>query len=124
MPATPRRDDAVSGKLGVYPIAYLIPQLGIEGAESRVWRQVGCSVTDVLVKCLFGLLIYKIAREKSVTDDETFLAQEAEAAPLQVIGSQEGGQASPRPPSSFIPMFVRAKVSPPNTPIGRLRSYE
>jgi bacteriorhodopsin len=66
---------------GVYPIAYLIPQLGIEGADAFVWRQVGYSVADVLAKCLFGLLIYKIAREKSFADDEAFAAQEIKEAP-------------------------------------------
>jgi branched-subunit amino acid permease len=49
-----------------------------------VWRQVGYSVADVLAKCLFGLLIYKIAREKSADDDKAFAAQEFEAAPSSV----------------------------------------
>ena len=66
---------------GVYPIAYLLPQLGIDGADSFVWRQVGYSVADVLAKCLFGLLIYKIAREKSFVDDSSFAEQEIKAAP-------------------------------------------
>lgn len=69
---------------GVYPIAYLLPQLGIDSAEAFVWRQVGYSVADVLAKCLFGLLIYKIAREKSFADDEAFAAQEIKAAPSSV----------------------------------------
>ena len=66
---------------GVYPIAYLLPQLGIESADAFVWRQVGYSVADVLAKCLFGLLIYKIAREKSFADDDAFATQEIKAAP-------------------------------------------
>lgn len=66
---------------GVYPIAFLLPQLGIDGADSFVYRQVGYSIADVLAKCLFGLLIYKIAREKSFADDENFAAQEIKAAP-------------------------------------------
>jgi len=66
---------------GVYPIAYLLPQLGIDGADSFVCRNVGYSIADVLAKCLFGLLIYKIAREKSFADDETFAAQEIKEAP-------------------------------------------
>lgn len=66
---------------GVYPIAYLLPQLGIDGADSFVWRQVGYSLADVLAKCLFGLLIYKIAREKSFADDPAFAEQEIKAAP-------------------------------------------
>ena len=66
---------------GVYPIAYLLPQLGIESADAFVWRQVGYSIADVLAKCLFGLLIYKIAREKSFADDDAFATQEIKAAP-------------------------------------------
>ena len=66
---------------GVYPISYLLPQLGIDGADSFVWRQVGYSIADVLAKCLFGLLIYKIAREKSFVDDPSFADQEIKAAP-------------------------------------------
>ena len=66
---------------GVYPIAYLLPQLGIESADAFVWRQVGYSVADVLAKCLFGLLIYKIAREKSFADDDSFAAEEIKEAP-------------------------------------------
>lgn len=66
---------------GVYPIAYLLPQLGIDGADAFVWRQVGYSLADVLAKCLFGLLIYKIAREKSFADDSSFAEQEIKAAP-------------------------------------------
>jgi bacteriorhodopsin len=66
---------------GVYPIAYMFPMLGIDGPDAFVWRQVGYSVADVLAKCLFGLLIYKIAREKSADDSAEFAAQEMEAAP-------------------------------------------
>jgi bacteriorhodopsin len=66
---------------GVYPISYMIPMFGIEGADAFVWRQVGYSVADVLAKCLFGLLIYKIAREKSADDSATFAEEEIEAAP-------------------------------------------
>lgn len=66
---------------GVYPIAYLLPQLGVENSDAFVYRQVGYSVADVLAKCLFGLLIYKIAREKSFADDKEFAEQEIKAAP-------------------------------------------
>lgn len=66
---------------GVYPISYLLPMLGIAGADAFVWRQVGYSIADVLAKCLFGLLIYKIAREKGFADDPAFADQEIKAAP-------------------------------------------
>ena len=66
---------------GVYPISYMFPMFGWEGADSFVYRQVGYSVADILAKCLFGILIYKIAREKSFVDDDAFSAQEYKAAP-------------------------------------------
>ena len=66
---------------GVYPISYLIPMMGIEGADAFVWRQVGYSLADVLAKCLFGLLIYKIAHEKSSVDSAEFNEAELEEAP-------------------------------------------
>lgn len=69
------------GTWGVYPLAYLLPQLGIDGADSFVGRNVGYSIADVLAKCLFGLLIYKIAREKSFADDPAFADQEIKEAP-------------------------------------------
>lgn len=75
---------------GVYPISYLMPMLNITGPDAFVARQVGYSVADVLAKCLYGLLIYKIARTKSYYDDPAFAAQEMEAAP----SSEEGARLS------------------------------
>jgi bacteriorhodopsin len=69
---------------GVYPISYMFPMFGINGADAFVYRQVGYSVADVLAKCLFALLIFKIAREKSFVDDPAFAEQEIKAAPSSV----------------------------------------
>lgn len=66
---------------GVYPISYMFPMFGFEGADAFVARQVGYSIADILAKCLFGLLIYKIAREKSAVDSPEFRADEMEEAP-------------------------------------------
>ena len=57
---------------GVYPISYAFPMLGLDGADSFVYRQVGYSIADVLAKCLYGLLIFKIARIKSMDDSPEF----------------------------------------------------
>jgi bacteriorhodopsin len=61
---------------GVYPISYLMPVLGIDGANAFVGRQIGYTVADVLAKCLFGLTIYKVARLKSAADDASYAAAE------------------------------------------------
>ena len=56
------------GLWGVYPIAYLMPVLGLNGANAFVLRQVGYSVADILAKAAYGLVIFKIARMKSEAD--------------------------------------------------------
>jgi bacteriorhodopsin len=61
---------------GVYPISYLLPMIGVDGANAFVGRQVGYTVADILAKCLFGLTIYKIARLKSAADDASYASSE------------------------------------------------
>ena len=64
---------------GVYPIAYIIPlYFSHAGADAWVSKQVGYSIADILAKVLYGLLIYKIARLKSFSDDPAFSADENE----------------------------------------------
>ena len=60
------------GLWGVYPIAYLMPVLGFDGANAFVARQAGYSLADIFAKAAFGLVIYKIARMKSLYDDPAF----------------------------------------------------
>lgn len=57
----------------VYPISYLIPVFitnpaASEAAALFTYRQVGYTVADVLAKCLFGLVIFSIARTKSAAE--------------------------------------------------------
>jgi bacteriorhodopsin len=66
---------------GVYPISYLFPVFGLDGSDAFVLRQVGYSIADVLAKCLYGLVIYKIARMKSAADDPAFAEDEFDEAP-------------------------------------------
>lgn len=60
------------GLWGVYPIAYLFPVFGFDGANAFVARQVGYSLADIFAKAAFGLVIFKIARLKSEAEDPTF----------------------------------------------------
>ena len=53
---------------GVYPIAYLLPALGIAGASATVGLQVGYTIADVLAKPIFGLYIFAIAKAKTEAD--------------------------------------------------------
>jgi bacteriorhodopsin len=49
---------------GFYPIAYLMPQLGVEAGSATVALQVGYSIADILAKCGYGFMIYAIAKAK------------------------------------------------------------
>jgi bacteriorhodopsin len=55
----------IIGTWGVYPIAYLAPVFGFEGANAMVSLQVGYTIADITAKAGMGLLIYAIAREKT-----------------------------------------------------------
>lgn len=64
------------GLWGIYPIAYLFPVFGFDGANAFVARQVGYSLADIFAKAAFGLVIFKIARLKSEAEDPSFAGQE------------------------------------------------
>jgi len=71
---------------GVYPIAYALPVwFGNTGAGAWVAKQGGYSIADILAKCLYGLLIYRIARLKSFADDPDFAAMEGEEHEYEVV---------------------------------------
>lgn len=55
---------------GVYPIAYLLPELGITGNAALVGVQVGYTIADLLAKPVFGLFVFSIAKVKTQTDAE------------------------------------------------------
>ena len=63
---------ALVGLWGVYPIAYLFPVFGFNGANAFVARQIGYSLADIFAKAAFGLVIFKIARLKSEAEDPSF----------------------------------------------------
>jgi len=48
-----------------YPIVYIIPMLGVSGAEAVIGIQVGYCISDVISKCGVGFLIYNITILKS-----------------------------------------------------------
>ena len=60
---------------GVYPIAYLLPEVGITGATATVGVQIGYAVADLLAKPLFGLLVFSIARTKSQAETESNVSE-------------------------------------------------
>ena len=58
------------GTWGFYPIAYLMPVLGIGGADAKVALQVGYSIADIAAKCGYGVMIYQIARAKMAAEGD------------------------------------------------------
>ena len=70
------------GLWGVYPIAYLFPVFGLNGANAFVARQVGYSLADIFAKAAFGLVIFKIARIKSEVDDPTYIEDHVDPVEL------------------------------------------
>jgi bacteriorhodopsin len=55
---------------GVYPIAYLLPMLGVSGTSATIGIQIGYTIADVLAKPVFGLLVFAIALVKTKVDLE------------------------------------------------------
>ncbi|MEX1280040.1 MAG: bacteriorhodopsin-like [Acidimicrobiia bacterium] len=52
----------------VYPLAFLAPYLALDPATTEVIRQVGYGVADLVAKPAFGVLLFFIARQKSVEE--------------------------------------------------------
>ena len=53
---------------GFYPIVYCLPFFGLEASSAIVNIQVGYALADVAAKAGYGVLIYAIAREKSLAE--------------------------------------------------------
>lgn len=62
---------------GVYPIAF-IANMNATGFDETgfVLRETGYTIADILAKCLFGLMIFTIARIKSAEEDKEFAKSE------------------------------------------------
>ncbi len=82
-----RQSDAVKKKVtalrllliaswGVYPISFIFNMGDNATAEGFMLREVGYSIADITAKCVFGLIIYSIARIKSAEDSKEFAASE------------------------------------------------
>jgi bacteriorhodopsin len=63
---------------GVYPITFILAMnsTGAPTASEVVAREIGYSIADILAKCLFGLIIFAIARIKSAEEDKAHAAAE------------------------------------------------
>ena len=66
---------------GVYPITFILAMndTGAPSFDAVVAREVGYSIADILAKCVFGLIIFTIARIKSGEESKEFAASEFKA---------------------------------------------
>merc|ERR1711976_658798 len=51
-----------------YPVVYLFPMLGLNGATAVISIQIGYCISDIISKCGVGLVIYQISYAKSVQE--------------------------------------------------------
>ncbi len=51
-----------------YPAVFVLPMLGITGGNATTAVQVGYTVSDIVAKAMFGVLIYMIAARKSESE--------------------------------------------------------
>jgi len=51
-----------------YPVVYILPMLGLAGAEAVVGIQIGYCISDIISKCGVGFLIYNITIAKSANE--------------------------------------------------------
>ncbi len=63
---------------GVYPITFILAMndTGAPSFDAVVSREIGYSIADILAKCVFGLIIFTIARVKSAEESKEFAASE------------------------------------------------
>lgn len=62
---------------GVYPISFIANMNATAPtADGFMTREIGYSIADITAKCVFGLIIYSIARIKSAEDSKEFAASE------------------------------------------------
>lgn len=72
----------------LHPVVYAFPLLGIGGAGGLVAGQLGHSVIDITAKVIYGLLIYGIAREKTLDAQVEAGLSVPEGAPARPVGTQ------------------------------------
>merc|ERR1711904_102422 len=60
-----------------YPAVYMVKSIGLAGPLATTLEQVGYSIADIVAKAVFGVMIWKIADQKSRLEDEGSLLKGA-----------------------------------------------
>jgi bacteriorhodopsin len=63
---------------GVYPITFILAMnsTAVPTAAEVASREIGYSIADIVAKCIFGLMIFTVARIKSAEESKEFAAAE------------------------------------------------
>lgn len=94
-----------------YPIVYLFPIFGFDDALGQLARQVGYSISDVVAKAGYGLLILRVARIKSDMEERAESAAPTAAAP-RVAGGVVNGPAAVQGSASGQPLIAARAPQP------------
>ena len=60
----------IFGSWGFFPVVYVLPMFGVTGMMSEVWIQLGYVLATWVGKAGLGFLVYAIAREQSLAEEE------------------------------------------------------
>jgi bacteriorhodopsin len=63
-----------------YPFVYMVKSIGLAGPLATTLEQVGYSLADIVAKAVFGVMIWKIADQKSQLEEEGALLKSASPA--------------------------------------------
>ena len=53
-----------------YPFVYMLKGIGLGGSNATAFEQVGYSFADIVAKAVFGIVIWRIAHEKTVVMEQ------------------------------------------------------
>ena len=65
--ALPARSCA--GRL-TYPFVYMLKGIGLGGSNATAFEQIGYSFADIVAKAVFGIVIWRIAHEKTMVMEQ------------------------------------------------------
>ena len=64
-----RSGRACAGRL-TYPFVYMLKGIGLGGSNATAFEQVGYSFADIVAKAVFGIVIWRIAHEKTTVMEQ------------------------------------------------------
>jgi bacteriorhodopsin len=60
-----------------YPFVYMVKSIGLAGPLATTLEQVGYSIADIVAKAVFGVMIWRIADQKTRLEEESALLKDA-----------------------------------------------